>query len=430
MTAEPILIKNAHIFDGHNADLSGRSDILLADGEIKEISTGDIDTGSHHAVDAEGRTVMPGLIDNHIHVCIPTLDTTALTRMPETYIAQYANVFLNATLQRGFTTIRDIGGGDVGISRAIDHGLVRAPRFYYAGKIMSQTGGHGDMRPGWEVDPSDLLCTCGNYSTKLTRIVDDPYEMRRAVRDELRKGSHCIKIMGSGGVVSPNDPLHHTQFTEDEIRAAVDECTRQETYVSAHCHPTEAVRRCVEFGVRCIEHATLIDQETSEYVVAKGAYVVPTFAVLNALYEEGAKYGLPEVSQEKIRHVYGQAMNGLEIMRNAGVKMGLGTDLLGPQHVRQCTEFAIRKEIFTPFEILHQATAVNAEILLEPDRLGCIREGAFADLLVVNGNPLEDISLLEQNGAALSVIIRKGEMVKCELPISEGAVRAFNWPAN
>ena len=153
MAVESILVKNAHIFDGHRPDLSDRADILLADGEIKEISTGNLDGGDHHVVDAEGRTVMPGLIDNHIHVAIPTLDTTAFTRIPETYISQYANVFLNATLQRGFTTIRDIGGGDVGISRAIDHGLVRAPRFYYAGKIMSQTGGHGDMRPGWEVDP-------------------------------------------------------------------------------------------------------------------------------------------------------------------------------------------------------------------------------------------------------------------------------------
>ena len=430
MTVASILVKNAHIFDGHSPDLSDRADILLADGEIKEISTGHLDSAGHHVVDAAGRTVMPGLIDNHIHVTIPTLDTTALTRMPETYIAQYANVFLNATLQRGFTTIRDIGGGDVGISRAIDHGLVRSPRFYYAGKIMSQTGGHGDMRPGWEVDPSDQLCTCGSYSTKLTRIVDDPYEMRRAVRDELRKGSHCIKIMGSGGVVSPNDPLHHTQFTEDEIRAAVDECARQETYVSAHCHPTEAVKRCVEFGVRCIEHATLIDRDTAEYVAGQGAYVVPTFAVLFALYEEGAEYGLPPASQEKVNHVYAQALDGLELMRDAGVKMGLGTDLLGAQHVRQCTEFAIRKQVLTPFEILHQATAVNAEILMEPDRLGCIREGAFADLLVVDGNPLEDISLLEQDGAALPVIIRKGEMVKCELAVSEGAVTAFSWPAD
>ena len=430
MNAETILIKNARIFDGHNPELSAPANILLADGEIMEISGGAINSGSHCTVDAGGRTVMPGLIDNHIHVYIPTLDTTALSRMPDTYIAQYANVFLNSTLDRGFTTLRDIGGGDVGISRAIDHGLVRAPRFYYAGKIMSQTGGHGDMRPGWEVNPADGLCSCGSYSTNLTRIVDDPFQMRKAVREELRKGSHCIKIMGSGGVASPNDPLYHTQFSEAEIRAAVDECSRQETYVSAHCHPTEAVRRCVEFGVRCIEHATLIDRETAEYVAAQGAYIVPTFAVIQSLYEQGASYGLPPASQEKIRMIYGQAMEGLEIMRNAGVKLGFGTDLLGAQHVRQCTEFAIRKQVFKPFEILHQATAMNAEILMEPDRLGCVREGAFADLLVVDGNPLEDISLLEQNGAALPVIIRKGELVKCELAVQDGAVRTFSWPAD
>ena len=429
MNAETILIKNARIFDGHTPELSDPCNILLSGGEIREISGADLSSGSHCTVDAGGRTVMPGLIDNHIHVYIPTLDTTALSRMPDTYIAQYANVFLNSTLDRGFTTLRDIGGGDVGISRAIDHGLVRAPRFYYAGKIMSQTGGHGDMRPGWEINPADELCSCGSYSTNLTRIVDDPFQMRKAVREELRKGSHCIKIMGSGGVASPNDPLHHTQFSEEEIRAAVDECSRQETYVSAHCHPTEAIRRCVEFGVRCIEHGTLIDSETAEYVAAQGAYIVPTFAVIQSLREEGARYGLPPASQEKVRMIYGRAMEGLEIMRNAGIKLGFGTDLLGAQHVRQCTEFAIRKQVFTPFEILHQATAMNAEILMEPERLGCVREGAFADLLVVDGNPLEDISLLEQNGAALPVIIRKGEMVKCELAAQQGAVRTFSWPA-
>ena len=426
---ESILIKNAHIFDGHNDALSDATSVLLAEGEIKEITNGAIKEDGHLVIDAAGRTLMPGLIDNHIHVHIPTLDVSALSRMPETYIAQYAHVFLSSTLMRGFTTIRDIGGGDVGVSRAIEHGMVRAPRFYYAGKIMSQTGGHGDMRPGWEIDPNEHLCNCGGHSSKLTRIVDDPWEMRRAVRDELRKGSHCIKIMGSGGVASPNDPLHHTQFTEEEIRAAVDECSRQETYVSAHCHPAEAVRRCVEFGVRCIEHATLIDKETAEYVAGTDAYIVPTCAVIHSLHEDGAKYGLPPVSQEKMAVVYEQAVDSLAIMRDAGVKLGLGTDLLGPQHVKQCTEFAIRKSVFTPFEILKQATSTNAEILMEPERLGCIKEGAFADVLLVDGNPLEDIGLLENDGAALPVIIRKGEVVKCELPGMEGLVEDFIWPS-
>ena len=272
MSSSSILIKNARIFDGHNEELSGPSSVLLEGGMIREIAEGGLEESADLVIDAESRTLMPGLIDNHIHVTIPTLDMTALSRMPDSYIAQYANIFLNATLMRGFTSIRDIGGGDIGIARAIEHDMVRAPRFFYSGKIMSQTGGHGDFRPGWEVDPSEQLCSCGSYSTKLVTIVDDPFQMRRAVRDELRKGSHCIKIMGSGGVASPNDPLHHTQFTEEEIRAAVDECTRQETYVAAHCHPAGAVRRCVEFGVRSIEHGTLIDRETADYVAEQGAF--------------------------------------------------------------------------------------------------------------------------------------------------------------
>ena len=428
MSSSSILIKNARIFDGHNEELSGPSSVLLEGGMIREIAEGGLEESADLVIDAESRTLMPGLIDNHIHVTIPTLDMTALSRMPDSYIAQYANIFLNATLMRGFTSIRDIGGGDIGIARAIEHDMVRAPRFFYSGKIMSQTGGHGDFRPGWEVDPSEQLCSCGSYSTKLVTIVDDPFQMRRAVRDELRKGSHCIKIMGSGGVASPNDPLHHTQFTEEEIRAAVDECTRQETYVAAHCHPAGAVRRCVEFGVRSIEHGTLIDRETADYVAEQGAFVVPTCATIFALHEEGDKYGLPKVSQEKIAMVVDQALEGLASMRDAGVKLGFGTDLLGPQHTRQCTEFAIRKQVFTPFEILHQATAINAEILMQEDKLGCIRENAHADILLVDGNPLEDISLLERDGEALSLIVRKGEVVKCELPGHEDSVPAFSWP--
>lgn len=424
-----MLIQNARIFDGHGPELSERSDILLADGEIKEITPAGAAAKARCTVDAGGRTVMPGLIDNHVHVHIPSLDVASLLRMPATYAAQYANVFLNAALQRGFTAVRDVGGGDAGLARAIEHGLVRAPRFYYAGKFISQTGGHGDFRPGWETSPEERLGDCGGYSTTLAHIVDDPHQVRRAVREELRKGAHCIKIMASGGVISPTDPLHQVQFSEEEIRAAVEECARHETYVSAHCHPAAAARRCMEFGVRCIEHGTLMDRETAQYAAAQGAYVVPTGAVVRAFHEEGAEYGLPPASQEKMRGVCEGAMASLENLRAAGVKIGFGTDLLGPQHVRQCTEFAIRKEVFTPLEILRQATSVNAQILLEPERLGCVREGAYADLLVVDGNPLEDISLLERNGAALPVIIRNGEAVKCELPAAAGAVKAFSWPA-
>jgi len=424
-----ILFENARVFDGHSPEVKDGQQVLVADDIIQEISGKKIESTTDIRLDLQGRTLMPGLIDNHIHVHMPTLNTVELAKMLPTYYAHYAGVFLHSALMRGFTTIRDVGGGDIGIARAIDAGLIQSPRFFYAGKLLSQTGGHGDFRHSWEASAQENLCNCGSNSNHIARIVDGPQEIQHAVRDELRKGAHCIKIMASGGVASPSGDLYHSQFSMDEIRMAVSETARQETYVSAHCHPDVAVRRCIDAGVRCIEHATLIEADTANLVVDKGAFVVPTLAVIFALYEEGAKYGLLPASQEKIKFIYGRAVEGLSIMKSAGVKMGFGTDLLGEQHVRQCTEFAIRKEVLSPFEILHSATAVNAEILMKEGVLGIVKEGAMADLIVVDGDPLDDVSLLENNGESLPVIMRGGELVKCTLEGKQGLAKAFSWPA-
>jgi len=423
-----VLYKNARVFDGHSPELKEGLQVFVADGVIQEISDGAISASPDIVLDIESRTLMPGLIDSHIHIYTPQIDLVDLTNTPATYYAQYANVFLKSALMRGFTTLRDVGGGDLGISRAIEHGLLQSPRFFYAGKMLSQTGGHGDFRDSWELSALDDICSCANRSGHIARIVDGPSEVQKAVREELLKGAHCIKIMGSGGVTSPNDPLEHSQFSMEEIRAAVDEATRQHTYVSAHCHPDQAIRRCAEAGVRCIEHATLITSETADFLRENETFTVPTLAVFSALYEEGAKLGLSESGQEKIKTVYRQAQEGLSILKSAGVKMGFGTDLLGEQHVRQCTEFALRKEVLEPFDILHSATAVNAEILMKQDELGCIKEGALADIIVVDGNPLDDIGLLENNGSSLSVIMNGGELAKCTLEGTEGLAKTFSWP--
>jgi len=218
--------------------------------------------------------------------------------------------------------------------------------------------------------------------------------------------------MASGGIASPTDPLERCQYSDDEIRAAVDEAARAGSYVAAHCHPADAVRRSVALGVRSIEHATLIDRETADFVAERGAFAVPTMATLAALAEEGEQLGLPAISLEKLRRIGGRALGGLEIMKRAGVKMGLGTDLLGAQHVRQSSEFTLRAQALPAIDILRSACAVNAELLGQAGRLGAIREGAAADLLLVDGNPLEDISLLARNGDALLVIMKDGRFHK------------------
>jgi imidazolonepropionase-like amidohydrolase len=280
--------------------------------------------------------------------------------------------------------------------------------------MISMTGGHGDTRLMHESYHNQGYCSCGD-SNALNVVADGVDACIKAVREQLRRGAHCIKIMASGGVASPTDPIWMNQYREDEIRAIVNETTERRTYTSAHCHPGSAVKRCIEFGVRVIEHGTLMDDETARFVAQRGAYVVPTLVILYALNERGREFGLPAQSQEKLKAVFRHALQGLESMSRAGVKIGFGTDLLGETYVQQCREFALRKEVFSPLEILRQATSNNAALLQQDGRLGCVKPGAHADLLVVDGDPLKNIELLAANGRHLPLIIRAGDIIRNDL---------------
>ena len=407
----PLLFKNARIFDGTNADCPEGMHLLAVDGLIQEVSARPIKSDRARVIDAAGRTLMPGLIDAHLHAYCSDVTMQKVESIGEPYRTAHAIRMLGHALDCGFTTVRDIGGGDYSLARAIADGLVRAPRFFYAGKVLSMTGGHGDFRPLEQKPRHDELCSCGivNWGCRMADGVD---ACIHAARDELRQGAHCIKIMGSGGVASPTDPIWMNQYREDEIRAIVNECAERCTYVATHCHPASAIRRCVEFGVRSIEHGTLIDDETATFVAERGAYIVPTMVVIFALVEMGPQLGFPAASQEKAEYAYQQALSGLDKMRNAGVKIGFGTDLLGSTYVQECREFTIRSEVFTPLELLRQATSIGAELMMQQGKLGCIAPGAHADLLLVDGDPLQDISLLAADGKNLRAIVRGGELVK------------------
>src|SRR6185369_72697 len=229
------------------------------------------------------------------------------------YRTAHAVRMLGHALACGFTTVRDIGGGNYSLWRALADGLVQGPRYLYAGKILSMTGGHGDMRQIEERPRYESVCGCAGSPLANTFAVmaDGVDACIRAAREELRQGAHCIKIMGSGGVASPTDPIWMNQYREDEIRAIVNECVERRTYVAAHCHPSSAIRRCVEFGVRCIEHGTLIDAETAHFVADKGAYIVPTMVIIAALVELGPKLGFAPQSQEKAEYAWKQAISGM-----------------------------------------------------------------------------------------------------------------------
>ena len=406
-----LLFRNARVFDGHEADCPRGMSVLVADGVIQEVSARPIKAPKARVIDVAGRTLMPGLIDAHTHAYASDVNVFKIETVGPAYRTAHAVRMLGFALDCGFTTVRDICGGDRSLARAIEEGLIRSPRYLYAGKALSMTGGHGDMRAIDEVPQYHAMCSCGIFNS-FAKVADGVTEVVRATREELRQGAHCIKIMGSGGVASPTDPLWMNQYREDEIRAIVQECSERRTYASAHCHPASAARRCVEFGVRSIEHGTLMDEETARFIAKRGAFVIPTMSILHALVEEGPRLAFPPQMQQKAQEVAKGAIEGLHVMRKAKVKLGYGTDLLGSLHVQQCREFTLRREVFTPLELLRQATSINAEMMMLEGKIGCVKPGAFADLIVVDGDPLKDIGLLAQDGRKLTTIVRAGEVVK------------------
>lgn len=409
-----IVLENARIFDGYSADCAEGMSVVIEGDCIREISDRSVTAPDAQRIDVAGKTLMPGLIDLHVHAYFSDLNTHVVDRRDAPYRTAHASRMLGHALDCGFTTVRDIGGGDYSLACAIADGLIRGPRFFYAGKVLSMTGGHGDFRLQTESQHNHGYCSCGQMNFACV-VVDGVDECLKAAREELRRGAHCIKIMGSGGVMSPTDPIWMNQFSEEEIRTIVRECNERRTYVAAHCHPASAIRRSVDYGVRCIEHGTLMNADTASYVAKAGAYVVPTMSVIFATMEVGARMGAPRESLEKFKVAHEMAIAGLDHMRTAGVKIGYGTDLLGTTYDQQCREFELRSEVFTPLELLRQATSMGGEILMHDRQLGCVANDAFADLIVVDGDPLKDISLLGASGRKLDLIMRGGEIIKNRL---------------
>ena len=400
-----IIFANCAVLDGTAKELREDHHILVEDGRIREVSDRRISSAGAETVDLKGGTLMPGLIDAHVHVIAVDQVLARLAERPVSLVTLQAARILEGMLQRGFTTIRDAGGADGGLAEAVEEGLVRGPRVFPSGQALSQTGGHGDLRPRTR-SVSVVACACCEGGAGLARIADGVSECRRAARDELRKGATQIKIMASGGVASPYDPVWNLQFSEGEVRAIVEEARAWHTYVMAHAYTPKAIRRSIDFGVRSIEHGNLIDRATAEHVAGAGAFVVPTLVTFDAMHRFGRELGFPEVSLAKLGDVREAGLRSLEILQAAGVKIGYGTDLLGPMHRHQSREFVIRAEAMAPFDIIRSATTINAELLNRSGEIGVIAPGARADLIAVDGNPLADISLLDGQGEHLTHIMK------------------------
>jgi len=402
-----LLFENVSLLDADAGETRPGMHVRVEDGRIAEVSERALSAPEARRIPGSGRTLMPGLIDCHVHVGITTLDLAAMQAKPASLVAQETRLILEAMLARGFTSVRDAGGADWGLAQAVERGLVRGPRLFYSGRVLSQTGGHGDFRPRND-EPG---CACQIHSTAFSHVADGVPAVRRAAREELRRGATQVKIMASGGVASPSDPIWNVQYSVDEMRAIVEEAQGWRTYAMAHAYTPEAIRRAVDAGVRTIEHGNLIDAETAALMAARGAWLVPTLVTYHKLDELGRKLGFPAASQKKVGDVLDAGLRSLEIARDAGVALGFGTDLLGETHPFQNAEFGIRARVQSPAEVVRAATSEAARILAREGELGVVAPGALADLLLVDGDPLGDLSLLEDPAKGLALVVKQGEIL-------------------
>ena len=407
-----ILIQNSNLLDIEKAEIIEGINVLIEENKISELSDKEIKSSTATKIDARGKTLMPGLIDAHVHITATSVDLGRISNYPHSLTALRAGKLAEAMLMRGFTTIRDCTGADWGFHQAIEEDVLKGPRLFFVGKALGPTGGHGDRRPKtYEGD----ICNCYQGTMHDSLTVDGVAEVQKAARRELRKGAHAIKIFASGGVASPDDPIFGLQFSEDEIKTVVNEAYSWGKYVLAHAYTTEAITRAVNCGVRTIEHGNLMDRNAAKLMNKKNVYLVPNLVTYEAMDLEGEKYGLPKVSLEKNKFVKDEGIVALDYAYTEGVKIGYGTDLLGELQVYQSREFILRQNIMPKSEILKSATLINAEIVNQKDQIGIIKEGALADLLLIEGNPLEDFSVFQDQGKYISLIMKNGKIYKNNL---------------
>ena len=401
------IFNNHALLDTKEGVLKSGFQVLVEGNRIVEVKKGQIHSPDAETIDLGGRTLMPGLIDCHAHVFIAQF-TDNQSVLPSEMTAR-SSTYLREMILRGFTTIRDAGGADYGHKMSVERGYFEGPRMFVSGRILSQTGGHGDHRGKAD------FCSCANASMGVSRIADGVDAVRHAVREEIRHGVDQIKIMAGGGVSSPADELHHLQYSTDEVVAIVDEATRAGRYVMSHVYNTDGIRRAVECGVRTIEHGNFLDEKTADVMAKQGAYLVPTLVTYRADAKYGPSFGWAEENERKNQEVLEAGVQSLEIAMRAGVKIGYGTDLCWSPKSYQPEGLLVHNEVMSPVEAIQNATIINAEIVRMENVLGVIAPGALADLLVVDGDPTQDLGVLQNEGERMTAIMANGKFAKNNL---------------
>jgi imidazolonepropionase-like amidohydrolase len=403
------VLRNASVLDAERGELAEGQVVAVEDGRIADVGPGLSAPDDATVIDVAGKTVMPGLIDAHTHPTSVSFDF-ASSEWPPTYVAAIAGRALEGMLARGFTTIRDAGGGDHGLARAVDEGYFTGPRIFYGGKQLSQTGGAGDYRA-----PSRRTWEDNYYANTIGVICDGVPEVRRAVREEVRRGAYHIKVYLSGAVDAPSDRVDSTQFSISELDAIVEEATAANIYVAGHAYTSRAINRGLKCGVRSIEHGNLMDESSIPLFQQYGAFYVPTIVTYHCLAQKSRDGLLDPEIDEKLHVVIGGALGALEMAHKAGIPIVYGTDLFADMHGQQLQEFIIRSEVQPPADLIRSATTVAARLLRREGELGVVAPGALADLLVIDGNPLDDIRVLTIPDQTLKLIMKEGAVYKNEL---------------
>ena len=404
--------KNFEMLDPEAGELRGGFELVVEGGAIREVSARSIKLEAASVIDCGGRTLMPGLIDSHVHVVLSEVMIRNMESVPLTLMTARAAELMRNMLDRGFTSVRDTGGADWGLKEATEKWLLPGPRLFIAGRAIGPTGGHSDSRRRTDLG---MRCQCCNALTFAMGIADGVSEVRRAVREEMRQGCDQVKIMMSGGVASPYDPLDSLQFSVGEVEAAVQEAHAFGRYVCAHAYTPEAITRAANAGVRTIEHGNLIDDASARLMAEKGMYLVANLVTYFEMKKRASEYGMSSDMLAKNDLVIEGALKSLEICKRHGIPVAYGTDLLGQLQMAQSDEFSLRERVLSPADIIRSATTIGARVVRMEDKLGCLKPGAFADLLVVDGNPLKNLKLFGEQGLYLSVIMKGGRFHKNRL---------------
>ena len=408
-----ILFKNANLVLDGRASLETGFDVLVRGNRIDTVSPNPFEPAAAKVIDVSGKTLMPGLIDAHAHVTGLSLSPRNISYSPSEITLASVN-YLKSSLMDGFTSIREAGGADHAIARLLADGTIVGPRLFYSGQALTQTGGGADFRT-----PGELIDPCGHVSpfSVMSVIADGVDEVRKAAREELRKGAAQIKLFASGGVVFPSE-AHSTlyEYSEPELAAIVEEAKARGTYVMAHVYTDDGIRRCLRAGVRSIEHGNFASEETIAMIAEYGAYLDPTFISLVQRIESAGENNLSQSIVDNLERTVARGKQVYRWARQYGVPIAFGTDLWGPEAQKsQLREFEVRMKLDTASNIIGSATVTNAALMMQEGRLGAIAAGAYADLLVVDGDPLTDLRVMLDPEQNLKLIMKDGIIYKDEL---------------